>query len=280
MKTVIVFLLCVLPSFVFSQDTEQLTNKSIIDLTKAGIGKATQKSMIASSSCSFLVDTKSILELKKNKVDDEVISAMVDKMNEAKNSVLTPAVESNNAIVNKLLKEGSGIYTQLADSNIQELDPSVFSQSKQGSFLATALTYGLAKTKQKMSLSGKSANLQLSNRKPVFYFVFNAAEKNLNQQMPSWFDNATSPNEFVLVKFNSTKNNNREITTGSADSYSGSVQGIDDKQKQTFQSKKLAKGVYQITFENSLEQGEYCFMYAGAIVQNAGNPKVYDFGVK
>ena len=197
-----------------------------------------------------------------------------------KPSTTNTIVDNNNPIIHKLLKEGSGIYTQLADSNIQELDPSVFSQSKQGSFLATALTYGLAKTKQKMSVSGKAANLQLSNRKPVFYFVFTAAEKNLNQQMPSWFDNATSPNEFVLVKFNGGKNNNREITTGSANSYSGSVQGIDDKQKQSFQSKKLAKGVYQITFENSLEPGEYCFMYAGAIVKNAGNPKVYDFGVK
>ncbi|MDB5198051.1 MAG: hypothetical protein JWO92_14 [Chitinophagaceae bacterium] len=280
MKSIIIFFLCILSNFVFAQNTEQLTNKSIIDLTKAGIGKATQKSMITSTSCSFLVDTKSILELKKNKVDDEVISSMIDKMNENKPSATNTLVENDNSIVQKLLKEGSGIYTQLIDSNIQELDPSVFSQSKQGSFLANALTYGFAKTKQKMSVSGKSANLQLSNRKPVFYFVFTAAEKNLNQQMPSWFDNATSPNEFVLVKFNSSKNNNREITTGSADSYSGSVQGIDDKQKQNFQSKKLAKGVYQITFENFLEPGEYCFMYAGAIVQNSGNPKVYDFGVK
>lgn len=280
MKSIIVFLLCILSNIVFAQDTEQLTNKSIIDLTKAGIGKATQKSMIANSSCTFLVDTKSILELKKNKVDDEVISAMIDKMNETKSSTTNTLVENNDPLIHKLLKEGSGIYYQLPDKTFQELDPSVFSQSKQGSFLATALTYGLAKTKQKMSVSGKAANLQISNRKPTFYFVFTAAEKNLNQQMPSWFDNATSPNEFVLVKFNSNKNNNREITTGSANNYSGEVQGIDDKQKQSFQSKKLAKGVYQITFENSLEQGEYCFMYAGAIVQNAGNPKVYDFGVK
>ena len=84
MKSAIIFLLCILSNTVFAQSTEQLTNKSIIDLTKAGIGKATQKSMIANSSCSFLVDTKSILELKKNKVDDEVISSMIDKMNGAK----------------------------------------------------------------------------------------------------------------------------------------------------------------------------------------------------
>lgn len=280
MKSVIVFLLSILPIIVFAQDTEQLTNKNIIDLTNAGIGKATQKSMIASSSCSFSVDTKSILELKKNHVDDEVISSMIDKMNENKTSDPTSSVEGDNTIVKKLLEEGSGIYYQLPDSTIQELDPSVFSQSKQGSFLATALTYGFAKTKQKLSLSGKRANLQLSNHKPIFYFVFTAAEKNLNQQLPSWFDNATSPNEFVLVKFNGSKNNNREITTGSANSYSGNVQGIDDKQKKDFQSKKLAKGVYLITFENLLESGEYCFMYAGALVQNAGSPKVYDFGVE
>lgn len=280
MKTLFVLIVCILSLTIYAQDPETLNNKSIIDLTKAGIGKATQKSMIASSSCAFVVDTKSILELKKNKVDDEIISAMVDKMSENKTIVSNVSAETNSPIINRLLKEGSGIYIQLPDNSIQELDPSVFSQSKTGSFLASTLTYGLAKTKQKMSLSGKNANLQLENHKPIFYFVFNASEKNLNQQMPSWFDNATSPNEFVLVKFNAGKNNSREIITGSANSYSGYVQGIDDKQKQSFQSKKLSKGVYQITFENSLESGEYCFMYAGAIVQNAGNPKVYDFGVK
>jgi hypothetical protein len=53
MKSVIVFLLCILPIILFAHDTEQLTNKNIIDLINAGIGKATQKGMIASSSCSF-----------------------------------------------------------------------------------------------------------------------------------------------------------------------------------------------------------------------------------
>jgi hypothetical protein len=111
---------------------------------------------------------------------------MIDKMNGTKTSDPTSSVESRNTIVKKLLEESSGIYYHLLDSTIQELDPSVFSQSKQGSFLASALTYGFAKTNQKLFLSGKRANLQLSNHKPIFYFVFTAAEKNLNQQLPSW----------------------------------------------------------------------------------------------
>ncbi|MES3017440.1 MAG: hypothetical protein V4721_06665 [Bacteroidota bacterium] len=280
MKLIIAFLACIVSLAAGAQSGDTLTNKSIIDLTKAKISATTQKTMIASSPCTFSVDTKSIIDLKKSGVADEVINAMIDKMKASHGSTGDANAGSGVTIVDMLLTEGSGIYYELPDSTIQELDPSIFSQSKQGSFLGAALTYGLAKSKQKMSVSGKSANLQLSQQSPTFYFVFNAAEKNLNQQNPSWFAEASSPNEFVLVKFTGTRNNNREITTGSVGTYSGAVQGIDDKQKKSFQFTKLAKGVYKISFDTPLESGEYCFMYAGALVQYNSNPKVYDFGVK
>ncbi len=278
MKATICVILTIICLGLYGQSADTLSNKSIIDLTKAKIGKATQKSMIASSICNFSVDTKSIIELKTKGVDDEVISAMIDRMNGTKQNENTQATEESNLIM-RLTKEGSGIYYLLPDSTMQELDPSVFSQSKQGSFLGSALTYGLAKSKEKMSLSGSSANLQIKDVKPHFYFVFTSTDKNLNQQMPSWFDNATSPNEFILVKFSNKGKKNREIVTGSTGTYSGAVQGIDDGQKQSFKFKKIAKGIYEVSFEPSLQKGEYCFMYAG-VLTSAVSPKVYDFGIE
>jgi hypothetical protein len=51
----------------------------------------------------------------------------------------------------------------------------VYSQAKMGSGILTSMTYGIAKTKMKATLSGNKANLQIEKKKPVFYFYF---EKN------------------------------------------------------------------------------------------------------
>ena len=276
MKYIPLFLIACLVFFPgHAQTSDVLTNQTILELKKAGISTATQKSMIASTPCSFVTDTKTIIELKKSGIDDEVIQAMIEKMNAAK----VPSVDTSiTPLVAKLLKEGSGVYYQTEDSSLLQLEPSVFSQSKQGSGIGSMLTYGLAKTKQKMSVSGSAASLQIQQKKPVLYFVFTTSQS-INQQTSDWFASASSPNEFILVKFDK-KGKNREIVVGSTNDYSGSVQGIDDKQKIPFRFKKHAKGMYEIQFDTPLEPGEYCFMYAGAMTRGGGNPKVYDFGIK
>jgi hypothetical protein len=98
----------------------------------------------------------------------------------------------------------------------------------------------------------------------------------LNEQGSSIIANATNPNEFMLVRFEKSKSG-REITVGSFNYYSGSAEGVDNRKG--FKVNKVAKGIYEIYFDNPLEPGEYCFMYAGA-VHNGTNPKVYDFGIQ
>jgi hypothetical protein len=58
--------------------------------------------------------------------------------------------------------------------------------------------------------------------------------------------------------------------------------GIDDNNKISFKFEKVSQGVYKVFTEQELEEGEYCFMYAGgtSIYGNAPLQKVYDFGIK
>lgn len=136
------------------------------------------------------------------------------------------------------------------------------------------MTGGIAKTKMTETISGSHANLQVKEDKPIFQFVFSTGSNDFSNQN-SFFNKATSPNEFILVKFNNKKN--REIVTGSFGVYSGVSTGIDDKNKVDFKFDKISAGVYKVFFQESLKTGEYGFMYAG----NAFNTqKVYDFGIK
>ena len=273
---------------------EVVTNKTIIDLKGAGISKDIIKTMIGASNCRFDTDAQSIIKLKKAGVEDEVITSMIEKMNgtatqttskssTTKTISATPAVQNDMPVVTMLKKEGSGIY-QKSGSGISELEPTVYSQSKNSGYFVRSISGGFAKSTTKMSVSGAKANLQVTDKKPVFYFVFNitSEDKGINSQTPLWFTNASSPNEFMLVKFLRGKDNKvREVIVASGNDYTGTAQGVDDKQKITFKYNRLEKGIYEIYFENDLQDGEYCFMYAGSMsVNGVSNPKVYDFGVK
>ncbi len=121
--------------------------------------------------------------------------------------------------------------------------------------------------------------MQIKNSQPTFYFFFSTEEKNLNDQMaPAWTTTATSPNEFLLIKFDQKKNI-REVVTGSGTSVSDAG-GVSEKQRQPFRFKKIENGIYEIYFEKDLKPGEYGFMYAGTLAGSNLNPKVYDFGIE
>src|SRR5690606_23063766 len=138
-----------------------------------------------------------------------------------------------------------------------------------------------AKSSKVMSVSGSEANVQFGTANPIFYFYFDPENKSLNEQAPTWFANVSSPNEFLLIKFENKKvKNSRAVITASGNSYE-QAQGIDDKFKVSFKFKRLEKGVYEIYFDKSLEPGEYGFMYAGATATRGGSsPRVYDFGIQ
>lgn len=296
------FFLILCHEYLVAQTGEVLTNKSIIDLTEAGMSKKIIISKIESSTCKFSTDTKSLISLKKSKVDEEVIDAMVGRASGEKESAGERPVKSSAAdkstpeskdavnyslsvsaskAVGMLKQEGSGIYYyQSVENKIYELEPTVFSQQKHNSW-ATALSYGFAKSSKVMSVSGSEANVQFKTQKPVFYFYFDPDNKSLNTQAPTWFASVSSPNEFLLIRFENKKvKNTRAVTTASANAYE-QAQGIDDRFKTSFKFKRVEKGIYELYFEKELEPGEYGFMYAGATAVNGGgSPKVYDFGIK
>lgn len=290
LAAILIFLLMVFicPVYLYAQNKEVITNKSILELKAAGISKEVLKTVISSSTCNFETDAQSILKLKKAGVEDEVIIAMTEKMNAAGNktqttkTAVTAKSTGSSPVILELKEQGSGIYFK-KENGTTELEPTVYSQTKNSGAFMRNISGGFAKSTIKVSLSGPNANAQLENNKPVFYFVFNSQkDAGINSQAPLWFTSATSPNEFMLVKFITGKAKKvRDVVVASGNDYSGTAQGVDEKQKVSFKYSKLENGIYEIYFEEKLEPGEYCFMYAGSMsASGSANPKAYDFGIK
>jgi hypothetical protein len=278
MRTILILVFNVAIAALYAQDKkEKLTNSTIVSLHKAGLGKEVLITKIQASECVFDVSTSGMVDLKKAGVSDEVIAAMLSK-----DATTAIGNSKQDGTPSHFADLSSGIYYQDTSSRLIELEPAVFSQSKQGSGLLTSISYGLAKTKMKSSLSGSKANLQVSSARPTFYFVFEKDDKGNLNTASTWFSSAKSPNEFILVRLNITSNKkSREVVTGSYNSYEGLSAGIEDNQKVSFAYEKTAQGIYRIYFKENLASGEYCFLYAGSAAMYGAAPvyRVFDFGV-
>jgi hypothetical protein len=80
MQILLVLVLSLSSGSLLAQNKDIITNKTIIDLKKAGISKGVLKALIECADCNFETSTSSILSLQKAGIDDEIIIAMSDKM--------------------------------------------------------------------------------------------------------------------------------------------------------------------------------------------------------
>ena len=263
-KSLILFLFCFSGNYLKAQ--EVLTDSSIVNLHKMGLGSSLIISKIKTTKTNFDVSTNALVHLKSSGIDDEVITEMMSAEGRDKNSNANPNDPKS--------PHETGIY-YLESGTMVQLEPSVISTAKAGSALLTNMTYGLAQTQNKAMLDGANSKSQLHDKSPVFYFYFDVTKTSLSNQY--WYGSTTNPKEFILVKFKSNSKR-REMVTGSWDPWSGGSSGIDEKYKTPFEIEKISPGIFKEYFKEEIKSGEYCFIYGGA-VNGRGNNQVYDFGV-
>ena len=278
----IVFLVSLLVcTAVVAQDgagSEVLTNDKVIMMVQAGLPHSLIVSKIRASKTNFNTNTDELIRLQGARVPTEIVTAMVEASTHA--SVVTSSTGAGDASKadpnDPASAHEAGIYLYQekdGQKKMIQLEPSVSKQTKSGGFLASAVTYGIAKIKFKAALSGQNAALQIEQARPVFYFYFEVKNSGLSNS--SYY--ATSPNEFALVIFN-TKSNSREVTVSQANAF-GAQSGTMDKSARAFTVEKLAPGVYRVTPQVDLTEGEYGF-YNGGGAGPSGGAKIFDFGIK
>ncbi len=277
---------------------ETLTNAKIVALVKAGLSNTVILATLQNANTNFDTSTNALIDLKQKGVSDDVIAAMINKSykgpplpaaNVPQGAVTMGPVPnmafSNVLDLNNLASLEPGIYYyDETTSQLNQMDGSVFSQTKVGSGIITAITYGVAKTKAKAVLSGSQANFSIHTKTPSFYFIFphtQGADFASQSAAGNWYSDATSPNEFLLVKFK-VKEKSREIVTGSYGTYSGFSGGIDDDNKIIFRSEKIAPGIYKVYPDEPLAEREYAFLFAGTAATARGgstSQKAFDFSI-
>jgi len=269
---------------------EVLTNQNVITMTKAGLGSAIIASKIHSSKTQFNLSTDELLRLKRERVPDDIIKAMLEASS-TESARVSNAGAGDAAKMDAndpLAQHEAGIYL-LEEKNGQkqllQLEPSISSQSKSGGFFTSAMTYGIAKIKSKAVLANGNARLQIEKQRPVFYFYFEVKNSGLSNSGNVYTSSSTSPSEFVLVKLEAKKSG-RELVVGQANMF-GTQSGTLDKYARPFDYEKIAPGVFKVTPRIDLADGEYGFFYGGSTpLATYGyfganvSPKIFDFGIK
>lgn len=255
---------------------EVLNNSSIIELQKIGLSEGTIVQKIKNSKCNFDTSIGALKQLKSANVSDAIIQAMMTApagSSATMNVAAAPAGEQSLAggdANDPMASHELGIWLfqkENGKNKMTELEPAMFNQMKTGS--GWGLGWG-GSMHMRVALNGPKAKMQLSERKPVFYFYF--GESTLN--------GATSPAEFTLVKAEIKKDHDvetRMLITGKVNAYSGTSMGFDPKFVIAFDFDKVAKGTYKVIPKDDLPDGEYCFCQGSFAAGAVG--KVFDFGV-
>ena len=132
MKYMLTILILTLTISAYAQTEEVVTNQTIIQLQKAGLGKEVIKTKIQASYCNFDLSTEGLIALKKASIPDDVISVMLAKTS-------TPATKApsvpNAENPGLTIPSNTGIYfLDSASNKFIELEPSLLTNQKSGGF--------------------------------------------------------------------------------------------------------------------------------------------------
>ena len=261
-----------------SSSDEVLTNDKVITMIKAGLPPSIIVNKIRTSKTNFNTSTEELIRLQNARVPTEIMNAMVDASLAASSSnSRTGAGDVSKADPNDPASaHDAGIYLLLerdGQRKMIQLEPTVSKQNKTGGVFKSMMTYGIAKMKFKAALSGEKASLQIDQARPVFYFYFEVKGSGLSTSSSY----ATSPNEFALVQLDQ-KSNTREVIVMQANAF-GAESGTMDKASRAFHYEKVAPGVYKVTPQTDLTDGEYGF-YNAAGIGPSGGAKIFDFSIR
>lgn len=259
----ILLLLFIALSIKTNAQNETITNKSITEMIEIGFSDDIIIAKIKEGKGDFNTNIEALKDLKDKGVSDAIIVAIMGEKTKT---------ESRKADI-------AGIFIDKNGELIKIL-PTVFSGTKT-STLAAAFTYGIADATIKSTLNGATSRNVIQNSKPEFLFYFTQKGDNnfATGATNWWFNSATSPNEFALVKL-AVKKNKRELQTGKANVYAGSSMGVSEEQSIKFVITQIDEYSFRVNPESPLEPGEYCFFYQGVIPQGGfTNQSVFDFSI-
>ena len=159
---------------------ETLTNEDIVTMVKSGLSTIVVVNKIRTSKTRFNLTTNELIRLKQSGINDEIIQAMQGTSDSdarpqysASSSYSRPPSSESNDQNDPASRHEVGIYLYTEKKGVKKLDemePSVSTQSRTGGTFGTSISHGLLSTKIKARIPGKQANFSVTEGQPVFYF--------------------------------------------------------------------------------------------------------------
>lgn len=258
---------------------ETLSNSDVVKLIEAGLGEEAVIAKIETEEGDFDTDVDTLLALREQGVPSAVIAAMVKKSNE-----LPPLSDSS---PDPSVPHFAGMYLMdewSADARMLKIDPTASTQTKTGGIFGYALTGGIASASIKAVIPGEEARYTAQNRTPTFYMYLDSSAGNTPGAFSGGFGpSLQSPNELSLVRLKEKKER-REARIGSLN-IAGAKSGVMDKDQVPFSYETIGAGIFKISVNKPLKDGQYGFIFAvtGGAGPGAngvaGGARVFDFGV-
>lgn len=171
----------VLSGFAAKASAETLTNESVVALVHAGLGDEVIIAKIKGSAAHYDLSTEQMIALKGKGVSSPVMAAMIEASQGG--SVSANAAMSADA-ADPLVPHPSGIYmlaSWLSQPKMVRIDATTSNQTKTGGILGYAFTGGIASISMKAVLPNRGARVRTIQKRPIFYFYFDEANRSLSQ---------------------------------------------------------------------------------------------------
>lgn len=265
------------------RSTPPLTNEDVLKMVRAHLGNGVIIAKIRSSPCKFDDGTDALIQLKQAGVSDSVLQAMTQHCSAPISGGQVLAAAPSSDPNDPSAPHDPGIYVLRESAGGKEmfpLEPTTFGQAKASKGLLSAVTGGVVQAQMKVVVMGGRANIRLTESQPQFYFYFaeRSAGPTLAAPWLAYFAGASSANQFVLVRIEAKKDK-RELVVAEEGAFFRSSAGTREKDVVQCGFERVAPGVYKVVPKESLELGEYAFMYAGSNTTYGAGGQLFDFGV-
>ena len=272
----ILFSICMLCfSMTSFAQNELVNNNTVIDLLKEGFNSEEIQGLIeASSERQIEFNINFMRELKAAGASSDLITYIqkIAKTDHGYEGVLwwNPTeggkpVKLYQTTFEKESKGGFGAMAALAGTATGILG---------GSTLSNVATIGLLSSGggiKKVVMQGHSSRVVMkgeNGKNPVFRFYFPKEEnKSFDNSAEGWlysfFKSVESPNEFQCIKMKQKKSK-RSFPDGISYTIAGFTAEKSTRNIIEFDFKELSNNVFEVTFKEPLEEGEYCFFYKNA----------------
>lgn len=283
MKKLFTMLMC---AIALLANAEIVTNATIIELLKKGYNTEIIQGLIdGADDCQLTADIASIDALLEAGADSDLITYIQRKVKKEYGAVeglywwnTGGKPQKLNIVALSQESKGLGGGIMAAAVNIAGTAVGLNRGSLgtiAGSWIASDVIASAGFKSDKLIIKGEHAHLQVNNSTPVFRFVIpdasTVAEKSIAEQWYyRWMSGIQSPNEFQLIRLQSKGKGNkakRAFPTGLKWGVMGFSKNEQDAGQDIveFDVTQISNRVYEVSFPNGLEPGEYAFFYRNAL---------------